>query len=170
MPARNIKTHLRQRGLTLVELVVTIAILAILVTVGIPGFQALVAQNRATTTANDLLASLQFARSAAISNAQDVTVCPGVSSCTSGGQWQGGWIVLGTADDGSAEVLRQHPAPASSVSMSGADEWVFSNTGTLEGQAIVHFDITVSSVAGAARTVCMSLAGNARIIRGSESC
>lgn len=160
----------RQQGVTLVELMVTVAVLAILAGIGVPAFQSLVAQNRATSAANDLLASLQFARSAAISKAQDITVCPGVSSCTSGGQWQGGWIVLGTADDGSAELLRAHSAPASSVTMSGADEWVFSNTGTLEGQAIVHFDITVASAAAAARTVCMSLAGNARIIRGGESC
>jgi prepilin-type N-terminal cleavage/methylation domain-containing protein len=44
-----------QLGLTLLELLVTLSIAAILVTLGAPGFQDLIRNNRAATQSNDLL-------------------------------------------------------------------------------------------------------------------
>lgn len=172
--------HRRQQGLTLLELVVTVAVLAILVSIGIPAFQSLVGQNRASSAANELQATLQFARSEAVSRDQPVTVCPADFSdpdadpatvdCSTSTQWQNGWIVQGLDEDGSAEVLRTRAAFHPSVRLNGAEDWEFSNTGTLEGQPVIHFDVEVSSGLGASRTLCMSLAGNSRIIRGDATC
>ena len=58
----------RQNGFTLVELMVTVAVLAILSTIAYPSFQSTIRSNRVATTTNELIASLALARSEAIKN------------------------------------------------------------------------------------------------------
>ena len=54
------------KGFTLVELMVTISVLAVLMAVGIPSFQGVIASSRVTTATNDFMATLAQARSNAI--------------------------------------------------------------------------------------------------------
>ena len=63
------------RGFTLVELMVTIAILAILATIGLPSFQRLIADYRVSAQANSVQGLLQFARSEAVKRRESVSVC-----------------------------------------------------------------------------------------------
>ena len=65
------------KGFTLIELMVTLAVLAILATVGIPSFQRLAAEYRVSSQANATQAALQFARSEALKRRSDVVVCQG---------------------------------------------------------------------------------------------
>ena len=147
-----------QSGFTLVELMVVIAVLAILASIGIPGFQGIVAENRATSAANELLATLQFARSAAIAQSRPVTVRP-----TADDDWDGGWVVaMGENDD----PLRESPALRQSVSLDRAADVEFSSTGTLAGQTLTPFVLTVESGPGASRRICMTLGGSSKVIRG----
>lgn len=62
------------KGFTLIELMVTLAVLAILAAVGIPSFQRLAAENRVSSQANSTQAALQFARSEALKRRCDVVV------------------------------------------------------------------------------------------------
>lgn len=64
-----------RRGFTLVELMVTIAILAILATIGLPSFQRLIADYRVSAQANSVQGLLQFARSEAVKRRESVSVC-----------------------------------------------------------------------------------------------
>jgi type IV fimbrial biogenesis protein FimT len=91
-----------ERGLTLLELITTVAIIAILAGVAVPGFGALRDRTRASTTAHSLTASLMAARMAAISRRHPVSVCPsrGGDACDGAGSWSDGWIVF--ADPGRA--------------------------------------------------------------------
>lgn len=161
----------QQSGLTLVELMVTIAVLGILLGIGVPGFQSMLAQNRASSTANDLLATLQFARSTAIAQARPVSVCPvtarPVTACSANTNWQGGWVVW---MDG--QVVREHPALGPAMALTGRGQWTYTGAGTLSGQDMVHFDLTVTSAPGAARRICMTMSGSSRIITpgGETSC
>ncbi|WP_082119054.1 GspH/FimT family pseudopilin [Thioalkalivibrio versutus] len=115
----------RPHGFTLVELMVTLAVLAILASVAVPSFHALVQNNRATTLANQLTTAINLARSEAIRRGVVASVCSD--------DWEAGWRVeLGAgcdADDG--DVLRIWDAPhASSVIDSGGDDAVsFEPTG-----------------------------------------
>ena len=63
------------RGFTLVELMVAIAVAAIVLTFGVPGFQSFVNGNRLAASANELVASLQTARMEAIRRNRRVVVC-----------------------------------------------------------------------------------------------
>ena len=83
-------------GLTLVELVVAMAVLAVTVTVAVPAFQGLLERTRATTAYHQLTASLMLARAAAISRREPVVVCPSLDGlqCRGDPVWDDGWIVF----------------------------------------------------------------------------
>jgi type IV fimbrial biogenesis protein FimT len=89
----------RSRGFTLVELMTTIAILAIIAALAMPGFTTLINTNRLAGLSNEVAAMLQTARMESIRRNQRVVVCPSTdgSSCTTAVQWQG-WVSFIDAD------------------------------------------------------------------------
>lgn len=97
-----------EQGFTLIELMVTIGVAGILLTLAAPVFTRLVAKTDATQTSNELVGALHLARSEAAS--RGVTVAVAASS----GGWVDGWSVEIPAAAGSAsavpEVLRVHGA------------------------------------------------------------
>lgn len=67
--------RVRVTGFTLVEAMVTVAVLAIVLTVAIPSFGNLLAANRLTGQANEILGALVLARNEAIKQNQDIIFC-----------------------------------------------------------------------------------------------
>ncbi|MCB1919531.1 MAG: GspH/FimT family pseudopilin [Candidatus Competibacteraceae bacterium] len=88
----------RQRGFTLIELIITMAIAAIVLTVGVPSFQAMMRNNRAATYTNQFMSALNLARSEAIKRGWRVVLCPGNQAGCNGNAWGNGWIVFIDAD------------------------------------------------------------------------
>ncbi len=151
----------RQRGFTLIELMVALVVLGILVTVGIPGFQNIIRDNRATSISNELLGAVQFARSTAVSgeSTNRVVVCPvcddpnhDCNAC--GNDWQEGWMVL---VEGPNEVLRSRGPFPGGVSINAPALIRFSNMGTVmgtTGDIDISIDVELgSSTASRAMTV-----------------
>ncbi len=96
------------RGFTLLELIIVLIISMLLITIGIPGFQTLIQNNRLTTVASSIQNQLLFARSQSVGLINYVTVCPLESnSCTN--NWIKGIDVFIDADQSktydSGEVL-----------------------------------------------------------------
>src|SRR5688572_29174195 len=87
------KTH---RGFTLMELMFAIAILAILLGLGVPGFRQIIENNRLITQNNEVVTALNLARSEALRLAGDVTMCASADgeSCSEETDWSSGWIVF----------------------------------------------------------------------------
>jgi type IV fimbrial biogenesis protein FimT len=110
-----------QRGFTLIELMVTVAVLAILVMLAAPSFRNAIMNVRMSAQVNDLMSDLALARSEAIKRNLTVIVCPSVAPHTacSGQDFKVGWMVFadadndGTWDAGVAEApIKQHgPGP-----------------------------------------------------------
>lgn len=86
----------RPQGLTLVELVSTLAVLVTLLTVGVPAFAGLQQRIRVATTFHLLSTSLASARIAAVKHGGAVAVCPSSDGRTCHGQpvWDDGWILF----------------------------------------------------------------------------
>ena len=90
----------RAGGFTLVELLVTLSIAAILLMLAVPSFQALALDGRRTSLANDLVLALTYAKSEAVKRGVPVTVCSRATdtACADSTDWDKGWLVF--ADPG----------------------------------------------------------------------
>lgn len=87
------------KGFTLIELMVTISIAAITMTMAIPSFIDTIRSNRLTATANEFVAALNFARSEAVKRGQQVTI---TRISTTAAQWESGWDVFVDSDTSNA--------------------------------------------------------------------
>lgn len=83
------------RGLMLVELMVVVAVMALLLAFAAPSFNSLTASTQLTTTKNRLVLGLQKARSEALSRSRDVVLCPSRDGlrCEEASDWSNGWLL-----------------------------------------------------------------------------
>ena len=86
----------KEAGFTLLELLVTVAVLAILVGIGVPAYGKLVADQRLSTATNRLVFAVHLPRSEAVLRNARVTLCNSADGvfCADGGGWEQGWIVF----------------------------------------------------------------------------
>jgi type IV fimbrial biogenesis protein FimT len=127
-------------GVTLVELLVTIAVVAILLTLGVGGFRTLIANAKMTNAANNLIGHLQFARSEAVKRSAEISLCPSTTGTVcvaqSDGSWEIGYIVK---LDATGQVLRWvGPSEMAGITVTKggtSPRIVFKGDGTASGYA-----------------------------------
>jgi len=97
----------RSRGFTLIELMVVLVVATILLTIGIPSFRSVIANQRANSSINEALASFRLARSEAIKTARSVTVCKSEdgATCDDAVEWEDGWIVFVNTTPGTPDAV-----------------------------------------------------------------
>lgn len=107
------KTRIRadQSGFTMMELLITVFIAALLMGFAIPSFRRIIASNRVVTQTNELVRALTLARSEAITRNRTMTFCraaaDGDTNCAgSAGNWSF-WIIRNPA----GEVVRRGDIP-----------------------------------------------------------
>jgi type IV fimbrial biogenesis protein FimT len=93
-------------GFTLLELMMTLAVAAILLTLVAPSYRSMVQNNRAATQTNSLVTALNFARSEAVKRGSRVSICASSNqtSCSDSSDWATGWIVF-TDNSGAPDSL-----------------------------------------------------------------
>jgi len=89
-----------QRGFTLIEMMMTITVFALLLGVAVPSFMETVRNNRLTTQNNEFIGALNLARSEALKRSNSVSVCASVDQLTCSGatDWTTGYIVFSDLD------------------------------------------------------------------------
>ncbi|MEZ5447076.1 MAG: GspH/FimT family pseudopilin [Gammaproteobacteria bacterium] len=160
-------------GFTIVELMITILVLAVLISLGAPNLQQMIVNNRLTTEVNSLVAGLQYARSEALRRNTAVTI--GAASTN----WSGGWNVWIDTDtdnavDSTETLLRSQSAqasgytiqPPSSVTTSPA-ALRFNPNGTIANASPLVTEVCKSGVVG--RVVTVSLVGQVQTSNTKDS-
>lgn len=112
------------RGFTLIELMITIVVLAILLSIAAPGLGSLIVSTRLTSQVNQLVADLALARSEAARRSIRVFICLAATSTTcaaSGDDWSDGRLIWQDTDaDGTLdanEIIRYTPALSDGLSL-----------------------------------------------------
>lgn len=183
----------RIHGFTLIELMVTLAVATLIITLGIPGFYEIIKKNRIAAAANDLLASLNIARSKAITTGYPVVLCKSTDgeTCTNDGHWESGWIVFvdwnlnadpsdtqpPTCNDPKGCVIHVHGAlPDGYTLRTGANfaNWIsYLPDGRARGNGGLFngtFTLCHGTDTTTARKIVINTGGRARISEGADSC
>lgn len=108
--SESLKAFRDSSGFTLLELLVTLAVAAIVLVAGVPSYFSIVQNNRAATQANELVTALSIARSEAVRRGARVGICQSDDGTTCGSAgWEQGWIVFvdGAASDTAPPVVGQ---------------------------------------------------------------
>ncbi len=90
-----------QDGYSMVELLTTVAVAAVLLSVSVPSMTSLVRSNRIVSDTNEFVATINLARAEALTNVLQVTVCKSRNqvSCDASASWHDGWIVFVDNDE-----------------------------------------------------------------------
>ena len=83
-------------GYSLYELVMTLALVAIVLTIGLPSFSGMVARSHQGVEIDALFHAIHLARKESIVRRRVVSLCPSFDgqSCTPGHDWSGGWLMF----------------------------------------------------------------------------
>jgi len=112
--------HARAEGFSLIELMVTLSVLAIIIALAVPNFSGVVNGSRLTAQANQLVGDIQLARSEALRRNRTVRLCRSTdgATCAAGsGNWSG-WVV--TLTGANPELIRSTMVKAP-LQVSGGD-------------------------------------------------
>ena len=110
-----------QKGFTLLELLFTITIAAIILSFGVPGFMSFIDNNRAVTDTNDLVTAMNLGRSEATRRGAPVILCSSTNGvdCDGGNDWSTGWVLRIPGAGG--DVLRSWPARSGGAGVLAGD-------------------------------------------------
>ena len=92
--------QLKRRGFTLYELLLTLGLVAMLVSLGAPAFASMLARSRQAAEINALFHAVHLARKESVVHRKVVSLCPSHDgeSCLPGTDWSPGWIVFRNTD------------------------------------------------------------------------
>ncbi len=184
----------KRMGFTLIELLVTLAVFGICASIAAPSFMTMIRDNRLATQTNELIGSLQLARSEAVRRGVQVSIR---SSSGTNNQWEQGWTVFTDWDgdgvfeeDGDANLceveedclLRTQPALPSNLTLrAGGSSTVWlaylpsglpeSNDGDGDGEHTDTFRLCApNGNATNARSVVINTTGRPTAQTGAASC
>ena len=86
----------KYNGFTLIELLITLVIVSILLTVGVPTIKTYMQSGQLIASTNELLSAFHLARSESVKSNARVTICTSTNgtSCSDSESWREGWIVF----------------------------------------------------------------------------
>lgn len=157
---------------SLFELVMTLALVALVLTLGIPSFGNIVANHRLKVETDALFHAVHLARKSSIVRRRVVSICPSLDGlrCEPGFDWSAGWMMFVNSDrdepaarDEDEAVLRFHPVDQNARIMSNRKSFSLRSTEQrATNGTIVLCDRTGR---GTARALVISYTGRPRVSR-----
>lgn len=150
----------KQSGFTLLELMVTIAIVAIILSFAIPSYQNMLRRGAVRTVVNEWQSAFYYAQSEAMRLKDDVSLCAsndGETCAGEGGNFTNGWIVLTKDGKGKDRVLRYVvPPPQQGLKVT------LSNSNSNKNTLTFHRNGRIKGFVGA--TVSVSIERNSKVL------
>ncbi|HID81765.1 MAG TPA: prepilin-type N-terminal cleavage/methylation domain-containing protein [Chromatiales bacterium] len=153
----------KEIGVTLVELMVVIAIVAITLTIGVPSMRNMIANNRSSSQAINFVASLNLARSEAVKRGSTVSM-----AATDGANWENGWQIWddqnGDGNVDAGETILQTSAGltgGNTLAAGGVTSLTYTSTGRIA--AVATFTLDSASGAGYDRTIEIQPTGRVHV-------
>lgn len=163
----------RQHGLTLIELLITLAVTAVLFGLAVPSYSDLMQRLASEHAARQLFSALTLARAQALSTRQTLILCPGVDGCSGAPDWDAGYLIGIDAnhndrlEPGERVIWRGEAQPRVSIrSNSGRPQLRFLPTGRASGTNATFRVCPRRPVSGATRVLVVNNAGRVRWGRG----
>jgi type IV fimbrial biogenesis protein FimT len=160
---RPLPTHqFDQRGFTLIELMVTISVAAILLAIVVPSFRTFTQSQRVKAGSFDLYSTLMFARSEAVKRRTNVTIT------ANGGNWNDGWEV----SDGSTPPLRKQDSLKGLTITSNVTILTYRTDGRLDSDSAKYLKLAATGSSAAGRCITIDPVGMPRssVFTGSAPC
>ena len=162
-------------GFTLVELLVVLAMVALLAMVGAPALGSLVERSRVASATTAMAVSLANVRMRAVESATPYTLCPSTTGqvCERGSDWSRGWIAFADLDrsgqrEASEAVADRIDAPAPAQvriqTTQGRSRLVFQPDGSAGGSNVTFEFCARGASAWTARQIVVSNVGRARLV------
>jgi type IV fimbrial biogenesis protein FimT len=171
----------KHAGFTLLELIITVSIAAILMGLGVPSFINTIRTNRLAGATNEMISTFMYARSEAIKRNAQISVCKSSdgSTCASGSAgWETGWITyVPTNANGNFTagdtVLNVHEPLNSALSATGNNNLtsrvLFSSLGLAPARMGAIVIVSPSDNTNT-RTICIAYSGRARLVPKGSTC
>lgn len=140
-----------ETGFTLIELMTTVAVAAVLMTVAVPSFRETIMDNRISTQANEFISDLNIARSDAVKSAQTITI-----TSNNGTNWQSGWTITNAG----GTTLRVHGALEGSTTLTGNVGTIqYLSTGFINGSTTLTFNLCDNRTGETGRQITLLITG-----------
>ncbi|QQP98831.1 GspH/FimT family pseudopilin [Lysobacter enzymogenes] len=165
-------------GFTLIELLVTLGIGAILLALALPSFTEAIRSNRVSGAANQLMATVNFARAEALRSKSTAHICPKQPSAElCGNNWANGMLVWtdengnGTIQEASEVKRVIEPQDGIVMDFGSLTEMVFNDRGGTDRRAVYNFNLQASVCKPNAQTRrVFSVNAIGRVIMTRETC
>jgi type IV fimbrial biogenesis protein FimT len=162
--------HARQRGVTLSELLISLAVISILSVSGISQFAHSLQENRIASEINQFIAALHLARSEAVKHGRRIVLCPSKdgSGCGNSQDWIHGWILFASTDrerDAYETLLQTGNPLATGIRLQSSNHRkriVYQQDGT-SGGSNTSFTFCDTHKRAKPRVICLSNSGRPRL-------
>ena len=161
----------KHSGYTLLELIITVALVALVFAIAIPSMTTFNQNDRLTTNINTLIGHLAYARSEAVKRSVQVALCASNDGATCSGSWNDGWIVFIDADSDNAftageEVIRTHQDLGGNNTLSATGigtQIIYDNRGFVNAASVGSLQLCDNRSGPHGKTIRITTTGRVRL-------